>query len=108
MADLVEETVQAIRARMSELAPVVAEYERLRRRPRRSRAPALIPLTGCRRAPARGTPRQAPGEGAGVRCRGRRVRVRPGSEQGGGVRRDHGRPGVTVTEIAEVTGSPSR
>jgi hypothetical protein len=29
MADLVEETVQGIRARLRELAPVVAEYERL-------------------------------------------------------------------------------
>jgi len=107
MADLLEETVRGIRARLRELAPAVAEYERLQA--------AYAALEGAGRQDS-GDRRPA---GAGTRGQQRRGarenRSRPVSgrsstraKRGQNKAAVHGviaeRPGVTVTEIAEVTG----
>ena len=79
MADLIEETVLAIRARMSELAPVVVEYERLQAASAALEGPGAESADQLSaRAGARGRRDTEPGEGGGVRRRGDRVRVRPG------------------------------
>jgi hypothetical protein len=77
MADLVDETAQGIRARMSELAPVVAEYKRLQA------AYAALEGSGADAADGRSEPAPSRGPGwpveiGGVRGRGRRVRARHG------------------------------
>ena len=95
MADLVEETVLAIRARMSELAPVVAEYERLQAAYAALEGPGAESADRLSaRAGARG------GRDTSARSRARAFGVAavasaraPGSEQGGGVRRDRGAAG---------------
>jgi hypothetical protein len=104
MADLVEDTVQAIRARMSELAPVVAEYERLQAASAALEGPGAEPADQLSaRAGARG------GRDTSAR-RGRSVsrRSRPRAPRGQNKAAVFGviaeRPGVTVSEVAEVTG----
>ena len=106
MADLVEETVLAIRARMSELAPVVAEYERLQA------ASAALERPGAESADqlsARANPRDGRDTSAG-RGQGRSASrpSRPRAPRGQNKAAVYGviaeRPGVTVTEIAQVTG----
>ena len=106
MADLVDETVRAIRARMSELAPVVAEYERLQA------ASAALEGPGADSADRRSARAGARG---GQDTSARRGRGRSAS-QPSRLRKPRGhnkaavygviteRPGVTVTEIAHVTG----
>jgi hypothetical protein len=106
MADLVEDTVQGIRARMSELAPVVAEYERLQA------AYAALEGRGVDagdgrsvRAGARGRPSSGAGRG---RARSVSRPSRPRAPRGQNKAAVFGviaeRPGVTVSEIAQVTG----
>ena len=106
MADLVEETVQAIRARMSELAPAVAEYERLQAASAALEGPGAESADGLSaRAGARG------GRDTGAR-RWRRAfgvaAIAPRAPRGHNKAAVLGviaeRPGVTVTEIAHVTG----
>ena len=105
MADLVEETVQGIRARMSELAPVVAEYERLQA------AYAALEGPGADsrdRLSARADTRDGRGASAPRgRARSASRRSRPRAPRGQNKAAVYGvitdRPGVTVTEIAEVT-----
>jgi hypothetical protein len=71
MADLVEEMVLGIRARMSGLAPVVAEYERLQAAYAALEGPGADSADRVSaRAGARDGGADAPG--------GRRVRARPG------------------------------
>jgi hypothetical protein len=106
MADLVEETVRGIRARLKELAPAVSEYERLQA------AHAALGASGAEsvRAPrpagagTRGRPAAAGRGRAGVGSRRPATRAKRGQNKAA----VHGviaeRPGVTVTEIAEVTG----
>ena len=106
MADLVEDTVLAIRARMSELAPVVAEYERLQAASAALAGPgaeSADPLSA--RAGGRG------GRDTGARRgRGRSAsrRSRPRAPRGQNKAAVFGviaeRPGVTVAEVAQVTG----
>jgi hypothetical protein len=99
MADLVQETVQGIRARMSELAPVVAEYERLQA--------AYAALAGPGADPADRLPAR---DASAPRRRRRSVSrpSRPRAPRGQNKAAVYGviteRPGVTVSEIAEVTG----
>ena len=106
MADLVDETVQGIRARMSELAPVVAEYERLQA--------AYAALAGAgagsgdgrsARADARGGREKGTGP---VRRRAASRSSRPRAPRGQNKAAVFGviaqRPGVTVSEIAQLTG----
>src|SRR5215212_9627303 len=108
MADLVEQMVQGIHARLKELAPVVAEYERLQA--------AYAALDGA------GSQSQSQGgavAGTGVRDRGRggaararaasvsgtsRPRAKRGQNKAAVFGVIHERPGVTVSEIAQVTG----
>ena len=75
MADLVEETVAQIRARLSELAPVVSEYERLEA--------AYAALDDATREGA-GGPRRAD---AGASERARRSAGAERGRRGSGVRR---------------------
>jgi hypothetical protein len=106
MADLVEETVQGIRARMSELAPAVGEYERLQA--------AYAALEGPGAESADQLSARAGGRGrrdaSAARGRGRSVSrpSRPRAPRGQNKLAVYGviteRPGVTVSEIAEVTG----
>jgi hypothetical protein len=104
MGDLVDETVRGIRAR-KELAPAVAEYERLRA--------AYEALDGGRvetgegrlsRAGMRGQRSGARGGRAGSSSRPSGRRAGRGEHQAAvfGVIAD--RPGVTVSEVAQVTG----
>ena len=106
MADLIEETVLAIRARMSEVAPVVVEYERLQA------ASAAIEGPGAEsadqlsaRAGARGrrdtSARRGRGRSASRRSSPRAPRGHNKAAVLGVIAE---RPGVTVTEIARVTG----
>jgi hypothetical protein len=108
MADLVAETVQGIRARLRELAPVVAEYERL--------LSAYAALEGSGADPGDGRParagapsRRATGGGRGRGRSGSRP-SRPRAPRGQNKAAVFGviaeRPGVTVSEIAQVTGIP--
>jgi hypothetical protein len=105
MADLIEETARGIRARLKELAPLVAEYERLEA--------AYAALDGA----GRQAPDDARRSRGGSQPRRRAGRARAGTASAGsGVRAKRGqnkaavygvvteRPGVTVTEIAAVTG----
>jgi hypothetical protein len=105
MADLVEETVRGIRARLRELAPVVAEYERLEA--------AYAALDGERRAGEggragvgtagrrSGRARSGPGRSSSRRSRARAKRGQNKAAVYGVIAQ---RPGVTVPEIAAVTG----
>ena len=109
MADLIEETVQAVRSRMSELEPVVAEYERLQA--------ASAALEGHGEESADQQSARAGAQGArdtsAQRGRGRAAsrRSRPRAPRGQNKAAVFGviaeRPGVTVSEIAHLTGSPS-
>lgn len=105
MGDLVDETVRQIRARLEELLPVVAEYERLQA--------AYAALDG---AGARASEQPSVGAGARARPQKRAGRRRAGSgSRRAGSRAKRGqnkaavfgviaeRPGVTVAEIAQVT-----
>ena len=106
MGDLVDETLRGIRERMKELAPAVAEYRRLEA--------AYAALDGSGRAS--GEPRKAGGD-TGGRRRGRGGRPRARSAvrpPAGRAKRGQNkaavfgvieqRPGVTVAELASVTG----
>jgi hypothetical protein len=103
MGDLVDETVRGIRARLKQLAPAVAEYERLE---------AAYAALGAASSDSGDRPAGSSGERrAGVR-RGRpRAASRlsgPRAKRGQNKAAVFGviaeRPGVTVTEIAQVTG----
>jgi hypothetical protein len=107
MGDLVEETLRGVRARLGELAPIVAEYERL------EAAYEALDGSGGRGA---GEGRLSGASTTGRRSgRARRERGRPAS-RGSGPRAMRGenkravygviaeRPGVTVAEIAAMTG----
>src|SRR3954447_19240594 len=103
MADLVEEMVQGIRARLSELAPVVAEYERL--------TAAYAALEGPGADSGDGPPARTRARGGRETGAGRARSARPSrsrAPRGQNKAAVFGviveRPGVTVTEIAEVTG----
>lgn len=103
MADLVEETVRGIRARLSELAPLVAEYERLQA--------AYAALGGHGAGSGDGLSASVGGQGTGAgRARGRsgsrpsRRRAPRGQNKAAVFAVIAERPGVTVTEIAQVTG----
>ena len=106
MADLVDQTVQGIRARMSELAPAVVEYERLQA------AYAALEGRGAgsvdrpsARARARGGQDGSRGR---ARARSASRPSRPRAPRGQNKAAVFGviaeRPGVTVTEVAQVTG----
>ena len=105
MADLVEEAVLAIRARMSDIAPVLAEYERLQA------AYAALEGRGVDSADQRSARAAARSgrEGSPGRSRGRSAsrQSRPRAPRGQNKAAVFGviaeRPGVTVTEIAQVT-----
>jgi hypothetical protein len=104
MGDLVEETVRGIRARLKELAPAVAEYDRLEA--------AYAALDGASTAAASDRPAGTVGRGrtgagrarppAAARRSGPRAKRGQNKAAVFGVIAD--RPGVTVTEIAQVTG----
>ena len=106
MADLVEETVRGIRARMSELAPVVAAYERLQA------AYAALEGPGADSAdqPSARTGARGGRDATARRGRGRSVSrpARPRAPRGQNKLAVYGviteRPGVTVSEVAQVTG----
>jgi hypothetical protein len=97
MGDLVEETVRGIRARLKELAPAMAEYERLQA------AYEALDSGGVQS----GERRSAGAGGGRGRARSASRRSGPRAKRGQnkaavfGVIAD--RPGVTVTEIAQVT-----
>jgi hypothetical protein len=106
MADLVEELAQGIRARLKELGPVVAEYGRLE-----AAYAALdgagslsdegaLP-SGAQQDPGRGGVRRSPATSA---SRPSRPRAKRGQNKAAVFRVVDERPGVTVTELAEVTG----
>jgi hypothetical protein len=105
MADLVDETVRQIRARLKELAPLVTEYERL------EAAHAALNGPGRRggRQSFAGTSTTGRRPRAGG-ARSRRASRRPGgrAKRGENKAAVYGviaeRPGVTVSEIATVTG----
>jgi hypothetical protein len=97
--------VAQIRARLSELAPVVSEYERL--------AAAYAALDGAtregaggrRRAGASGRARRSAGAARGRRgSGGSKVRAKRGQNKAAVFAVIAQRPGVTVSEIAEATG----
>jgi hypothetical protein len=105
MADLLEQTLRGIRARLKELAPFVAEYERLEA--------AYAALDGAGSQGAGDVGRY----GGGTERRRRAARERAGRASGRlAVRAKRGqnkaavhgviaeRPGVSVSELAEVTG----
>jgi hypothetical protein len=100
MSDLVEETVRGIRARLKELAPVVAEYERLQA--------AYAALDGAGANPGvqpsvgAGT-RERPHKPAGRRRAGSGSRAKRGQSKAAVLGVIAQRPGVTVAEIAQVT-----
>lgn len=105
MADLVEETVRQIRARLKELAPVVAEYERLEA--------AYAALDGGGRQGARGrgpagaapaARRRSAGDGRRRVSQRSRPRAKRGQNKAAVFAVISERPGVTVTEIAAATG----
>jgi hypothetical protein len=106
MADLVDETVRGIRARLRELAPAVAEYERLQA------AYAALDGSGSsvgERAEVRGRARHPRRGGArGGRpasaSRGSAPRAKRGQNKAAVIGVIGERPGVTVPEIAQVTG----
>jgi len=102
MTDLVDETLRGIRARLQELAPAVAEYERLEA--------AYAALDGAGGAPEPAARRSS---GAQPRRRGgdrpaAASSTRPRAKRGENKAAVFGviaeRPGVTVSEIAAVTG----
>jgi hypothetical protein len=106
MADLVEETVRGIRARLRELAPVIAEYERLQAAyaaldgPSREGGDRRSGTAGTRaRQPTGGGRERA---GSGSRRSGRRAKRGQNKAAVFGVIAE--RPEVTVAEIAQVTG----
>ena len=105
MADLAEETLRQLRGRLKQLAPAVSEYERLQA--------AYAALDGAggqgadeRRSAGAATTRR-PRRSAG-RTRGRPARSGVRAKRGQNKAAVFGviaqRPGVTVSEIAEVTG----
>jgi hypothetical protein len=105
MADLVDQTLEAVRARLRELAPMVSEYQRLESAyaaldgaggAGAGRGGAAGTATRVRRS--RGT-RREPGRAA---SRGRRARR--GENKAAVYGAIAQRPGVTVAEIAGVTG----
>jgi hypothetical protein len=104
MGDLVEETVRGIRGRLKDLAPTVAEYERLEA--------AYAALGAASTDSGDGRPAGAVGLGrTGIRQGARRAaspRTGPRAKRGQNKAAVFGviaeRPGVTVTEIAQVTG----
>jgi hypothetical protein len=106
MADLVDETVHGIRARLKELAPVVAEYERL------DAAYAALDGPGSgldQRAVGRRsaqTPRRSGARGgrAASASRPTAPRAKRGQNKAAVFGVIAERPGVMVSEIAEVTG----
>jgi hypothetical protein len=106
MRDLIEETLQGIRARMSELAPVVAEYERLQAAYAALESPGADSAAGVSaRAGVRGggdTPARR-GRGRSV-SRASRARAPRGQNKAAVYGVIAERPGVTVSEIAQVTG----
>ncbi len=105
MADLVDEMVQGIRARLKELAAAVVEYERLRA------ADAALDRSGgqsSERSPARAAAQPRRRRGArGGRAAGASgppaARARRGQNKAAVFGVIAERPGVTVSEIAEVT-----
>jgi hypothetical protein len=106
MVDLVDEMVRGIRARLNELAPAVAEYERLQA------ADAALDGSGgqssersAARAAARPRRRTGARGGRAVRASGRSApRAKRGQNKAAVFGVIAERPGVTVSEIAEVTG----
>jgi hypothetical protein len=106
MADLVDEMVHGIRARLNELAPAVAEYERLQA------ADAALNGSGrqssersAARAAAQARRRRGARAGQAVRASGPSApRVRRGENKAAVFGVIGERPGVTVSEIAQVTG----
>jgi hypothetical protein len=104
MPDLIEETVRGIRARLKELAPVVAEYERLQA------AYAALDSSGSQLdvGENKDTRRRRSRRGGRDRARPASRRSPPRASRGQNKRAVYaviaGRPGVTVSEIAAVTG----
>ena len=105
MADLVDETLRAVRARLRELAPMVAEYKRLES--------AYAALDGAGAEAIRRAGETGAGAPGGRGGRGRRAagRAASGSRRAGRGENKAAvygvigqRPGVTVAEIAAVTG----
>jgi hypothetical protein len=96
VADLVEETVRGIRARLEELAPVVAEYERLQ-----AAYEALDGAGGGGAAPVR---RRVSARRGGASSRRSAPRAKRGQNKTAVFGVVAERPGVTVSEIAQVTG----
>jgi hypothetical protein len=102
MGDLVDDTLRGIRARMKELAPAVGEYERLQA------AFAALDGAGGESGDGRkagggksgGGGRRRPGT-AKPRARGRAKRGQNKAAVFGVIEQ---RPGVTVAEVASVTG----
>ena len=105
MGDLVEEMMQGIRARLTELAPVKAEYERLQAAYAALDGPDVE--LGNRRSSARTQARRRGGADR-ERARSASRRSGPRAKRGQNKAAVFGviaeRPGVTVTEIAQVTG----
>jgi hypothetical protein len=105
MSDLVDETMRGIRARLKELAPAMAEYERLRAAYEALESGGVE--SGERRSTGTGTRAQRSGDRR-QRARSASRRSRPRAKRGENKAAVFGaiadRPGVTVTEIVQVTG----
>jgi hypothetical protein len=104
MGDLVEETVRGIRARLKELAPAKAEYERL------AAAYEALGGDGVEAGARRSTGGDKRGRRSGARperARSTSRRSAPRANRGQNKAAVFGviseRPGVTVSEIAQVT-----
>jgi hypothetical protein len=105
MGDLVDDTLRGIRARLQELAPAVAEYERLQ-----AAQAALDGPAGARGQRAAGAgragrrERRDRGERAVSTSRRSGARAKRGQNKAAVLEVIGQRPGVTVTEISAVTG----
>ena len=100
MGDLVDETLRGISARLKELAPAVAEYERLHA--------AYSALDGAGGQSGEGRKAGAgsrPGRRRAGAARGRAgVRAKRGQNKAAVFGVIEQRPGVTIAEVASVTG----
>jgi hypothetical protein len=98
MGDLVDETLRGIRERMKELAPAVAEYRRL------EAAYAALDGSGGRRDTGADTARRQRGRGGRPRAGSAGGRAKRGANKAAVFAVIEQRPGVTVAELASVTG----
>jgi hypothetical protein len=105
MADLVEETARGIRARLKELAPLVAEYERLEAAYAALEGAGRQAPDGARRPRSAPQPRRRAAAGRAAKASARSgVRAKRGQNKAAVYGVIAERPGVTVSELAQVTG----